>query len=459
MNYTYYLKIKNILKNSKIDINQEIEKEKQKLSLVKKESLWGLTKSQKEYLSELIKISDANESFFRYLKLKKIMKMLTKKCDKKIRIVFFCYEYQTFPSFQSTYDKMKKDNRFVCDLVHIPFYHIDKKYNEELELKDYIKNGYSEIIKSTEYDLVTKSPDIAFFLKPYDLIPKEYYIDEIKQVINKSIYIPYGMEVGAAKESARYQFQLPLHDEAWMCISYCKEHYKRACKYSKQKGKNFQLIGHPRMDLIHYNFTDDKDYKRIKKKAKNRKIFMWNPHFTIEDGDNWGTFKMYGLDVLKYFANHKELFLLYRPHPLLKEALQKECDSNTLLKYQQLLMDNKDNIFTDESGNYLVSMHIADVLISDANSFVPEFLIYNKPVIYTKKPNTSGFKNTELESMVYTCNCKQDIFSNISNLNKNIDKLKLKREKDIKDIFKFDENIYVADKIISYITDYFNMEA
>lgn len=456
MNYTYYLKIKQIIKESRENIINSIEKEIEELNGVKESSLWGLTNAQKEYLNYLEKITELNKLYFRFFHIKKLVKSLDKKFDKKIRVVFFCYEYQTFPTFQSIYEKLKNDERFICDLVHIPFYHVDKKYNEKTELKAYIKNGYHEIIKSSEYDLINQSPDIAFFLKPYDLIPKEYYIDEIKKVIDKSIYIPYGMEVGATKESSKYQFQLPLHDEAWICVSYCNEHYRKACKYSKQKGKNYKLIGHPRMDLIHYDFSNEKEYKTIKKKANNRKIFMWNPHFTIEDGDNWGTFKYYGLDILKYFSKHKDLFLLYRPHPLLKEALQRECEPKLLSEYNKLLSDNKDNIYLDESGNYLISMHIADILISDATSFVPEFLIYNKPVIYTKKPNTSGFKNKELESMVYTCNCKEEIFNNIENLNNNKDKLKTKRTRGIKEVFQVDKDVCVADKIIGYIIEYFN---
>ena len=58
------------------------------------------------------------------------------------------------------------------------------------------------------------------------------------------------MEIGATKESMRYQFQLPLHEKAWYCISYCTKHYKNACCYSKQKGRNYLMIGHPRMDHI-----------------------------------------------------------------------------------------------------------------------------------------------------------------------------------------------------------------
>lgn len=457
INKTDYLKLRKILDEDQKEMISKCEQEQVELLEKTKNSLWGLTVSQQEYLKQLNEIIEINKKLFKKQKLKKKRKWLSQHVDNKIRIVFFCYEFQTFPTFQSVYEKIKNDDRFICDLVHVPFYHVDKNYDEEQEMKDYRKNGYSEVIKSSEYDLVKHSPDIAFFLKPYDLIPKEFYIDEMEKVIEKCIYIPYGMEIGATRESMRYQFQLPLHDKAWFCISYCENHYQLSKKYSKQKGKNYWLIGHPRMDLIHLDLSKERDYQKILTKAKGRKIFMWNSHFTIEEGDNWGTFKTFGMEILRFFAKNKNLFLLYRPHPLLEEALKREYKDNPeiLEEYQSLLSNNKDNIYLDTSGNYLIAMHLADALISDANSFVPEFLIYNKPVIYTRKENTTGFKNQKLENMLYVCHSKEEIFQYINQLSENKDKLKKQRNKQVKKLFKYDPKVSVADKIINRIVKEF----
>lgn len=458
MNYTYYLKLVDISKLPKYEMNLKIKNEKLKVEEDIEDSYWGITVAQNEYLKYLEILYASNNSKFRKIKLHIFLKTLKKNFDKKIRAVFFCYEYQTFPTFQSIYELLRNSDKFICELVHVPFYHVDKEYNEEIEIKDYIANGYKNIIKSSEYKLNESSPDIAFFLKPYDLIPKEYYIDEIKKVIDKIIYIPYGMEIGATKESMRYQYQLPLHDNAWMCISYCNKHYERAKKYSSQKGKNYYLIGHPRMDLVTMDFSNDETYKSIKQKANGRKIFMYNPHFTIDDGDNWGTFKLYGIDILEYFSKNKDVFLLFRPHPFLEMALKKSYEKEKLKKMEAILKENSDNIYVDTNGNYLISMHVSDVLISDANSFVPEYLIYNKPIIYTKKPKTTGFKNLELEKLLYVSKTSKQIIGYIENLKNGNDPLKKNREKMVKQIFKYDKEKSVANKIYEFIINYYQGE-
>lgn len=455
INYTYYLKLMDILEEEKKVRKSHIKKEQENLDEKSKDSMWGLTNSQKCYLELLHNILRAGDSFFSTKKIEKIKNDIKNNFDYKIRVVFFCHEFQTFSSFISIYNKLKNDNHFICKLVHIPFFHVDKAYDKEEELNEYKKNGYHEIIEAEDYQLTSENPDVAFFLKPYDLIPKEFYIDEIEKVIEKSIYIPYGMEIGATKESMRYQFQLPLHEKAWYCISYCTKHYKNACCYSKQKGRNYLMIGHPRMDLVNLDLSNEKETKKIKQLIKNRPIFMYNPHFTIKDGeDNWGSFKTYGMDILNYFSKHKELFLIYRPHPFLEGALKEEYDSVFLENYNKLLQKNKDNIYLDKSGNYLIAMHLADYLISDANSFVPEFLTYNKPVIYTKKHNTTGFNNPDLEKMLYICEKKEDIFENIRMVMENDYKGK-NRVNDIKKVFNFDKEDSVSSKIINILKEYY----
>lgn len=280
INYTYYKKLNEILNNKNIE-KDEINKEKNNILSNITNSMWGLTDAQKTYINILNNILNIKK--LKKLKLKKLKKVIEKSFDKKIRVVFFTYEYQTFPTFKPIYDLMKQDKMFVCDLVHIPFLHPNKEYNDIAEIEDYKQNGYNEIVRSEDYDLCSSCPDVAIWQKGYDLVPANFFIDEIEKVINKSIYIPYGMEVGTSETSIKYETSLPIHDKAWKCISYCKELYNRACKFSLQKGKNFLFLGHPRFDLSKLDLTEDKEYKKIKRLAKNRKIILYNAHFAIND--------------------------------------------------------------------------------------------------------------------------------------------------------------------------------
>lgn len=454
LNFTNSKQLKKAFKLSKEELNKLIENEEDKQNNINEFSSWKATKSQTHYLILLKELSKIKYNKLRKIKILMFKNFIKKISNKKIKVLLVCHEFQTFPSFMSVYNKMKNEysKYFDCELVYVPFYHQNKSFNQ-IDIKEYYKNDYKEVISHDKYKLNISSPDVCIYLKPYDIIPKQFYINEIKQHINTIIYIPYGMEIGSAEESIRYQFQLDLHDCANACISYCKWHYERACLYSKQKGKNYLPIGHPRMDLINLDLTENKDYTKIKKLAKNRYIFMFNSHFTISNDDNWGTFLIYGIDILKYFSKHKELFLIYRPHPFLDDNINKIWKDNKdkLNEYKKLLNDNKDNIYYDTSSNYLVAMHLCNALISDANSFVPEILCYNKPVIYTKKHDTTGFDNKELEKLLYICDNSKQIFNYVEKLSKGIDPYKEEREYNVSKVLYFNKNENVADKIIKYL--------
>lgn len=456
MNYTYFNKLKNICNMDIEDIHSFVHYEKYFLENRVKDSLWeDMTDAAKEYLNILEQI---RITFFKKDNkddIKRIINREIKKFDYKIRVVLFAYEYSTFPTLQSLYTELKKDGRFICELVHIPFFHPNKTTLEN-ELSEYYKNGINDIIPADKYNILNSSPDVAVFIKGYDLVPKKFFSTEIDKLVDKTIFIPYGMETDTSDYAIKCHFQLPIHNTAWKCLTYCTKMYNDACKYSLQKGKNFWPIGHTRFDLKNMDLTDNKYYKEIKKLSKGRKIVLYNAHFTINEGDNSGTFKKYGLDILKYFANRNDIFLIYRPHPLLYGTLKKEYDNNKeFWKIYNELTSNYENIFLDNNSNYLVAFHISDLLISDRSSLIPEYAIYCKPIIYLKKENSSGFKNPELEAMLYSCDNKEQIFEHLERLLLGNDILAKTRKEDICRVFMYDQNEMVSTKIIQLMVNHY----
>lgn len=446
MNYTYMKKLKNYIDKSNDEITKEIFDVSTKAVTCK----WGFTKASKKYI-RLLKFF----KLFNRIRLKKMKSILYNlvylKFNKKIRVMFIVNELSVFPSFKSVYDTMIKDKDFICDLVYVPFIHANKALNVDKEMGEYIEKGYKEIISYDKYQLSKKSPDIVFYLKPYDSIPKEYYIDEIEKVVEKVVFIPYAINTVTDKETFRYAYGLPISNKAWIFVSHCKRDRDNAIKYSYNKGENIVVIGHPRMDLVNVDYSNDPFYKEIEKKAKGRKIFLYDPHHTVNESYKWGTFKIYGLDILKYFNEHKDVFLVYRPHPLLKLALEKEFGKNSsfMKEYNKLL--KSENIIYDTTGDYLISMHISDYLICDANSFLSEFVMYKKPVIYTMFPNCKKIDDKDLESMIYIGKNIKEIYKYMDNLRNGKDKLKTIRDEKVESYFYYDENKTVAEKLIDII--------
>lgn len=446
MNYTYMKKLKKYIDKSNDVITKEIFDVSTKAVTCK----WGFTTASKKYI-RLLKFY----KLFNRMHLKKMKNVLYNlvclKFDKKIRVMFIVNELSVFPSFKSVYDTMIKDKDFICDLVYVPFIHANKALNVDKEMNEYIEKGYKEIISYEKYQLSKKSPDIVFYLKPYDSIPKEYYIDEIEKVIEKVVFIPYAINTVTDKETFRYAYGLPISNKAWIFVSHCKRDRDNAIKYSYNKGENIVVIGHPRMDLVNVDYSNDSFYKEIEKKANGRKIFLYDPHHTVNESYKWGTFKIYGLDILKYFNEHKDVFLVYRPHPLLKLALEKEFGKNSsfMKEYNKLL--KSENIIYDTTGDYLISMHISDYLICDANSFLSEFVMYKKPVIYTMFPNCKKIDDKDLESMIYTGKNIKEIYKYMDDLRNGKDILKAIRDEKVESYFCYDENKTVAEKLIDII--------
>lgn len=227
MNYTYYKKLKSNLKKENLELTKEIYNESNKVI----NSYWKYTDAFKLYIKCLRVFKLFNKLQLRFLK-NIFLKLIYIFFDKKIRVVFFVNEYSTFPTIKSVYDEMKNDKSFMCDLVHIPFNHSNKTNSIENEINDYYENGYNEIIESDDYDLTKKSPDIVIYLKPYDSIPKQFYIDEIEKLVDRIIYIPYGVNTVDDEEIYKYAYSLPIENKSWMYVSHCKHDKRMAEKYS-----------------------------------------------------------------------------------------------------------------------------------------------------------------------------------------------------------------------------------
>lgn len=357
------------------------------------ESLWKMPESIRQYLAVLrylyISMESGHTSRMKLISLKqKLARILLRK---KLKLLFLTHEYAVWPSMQSVYQEATKSNQFEVQLVYVPFFHEYSQMNHEGELTAYRQNGFS-IIPYQEYDICQEYPDVVFYVKPYDSIPDKFQVKELRKIINTIVYIPYGMEIGNAKECLRYQCYGNMHYYANYILAYSPVYLAKMRHYTYTKGCNYLSIGHPRIDL-----RQDKSLKRntyissILDKANERKIILWNTHFTISKGDNWGSFSEYGEMIIHYFTEHSDLFLLWRPHPLFYQALA-ESRSEPLEDTMTWLhgLSNRENILLDDSSSYLEAFQASHAMISDWSSFVPEYTIYQKPLLVTPKAKSSS---------------------------------------------------------------------
>lgn len=371
---------------------KEIESEYYYRYRLASDSLWEMPYSMKYYLEALrylaFCINPAAPQKHKLTFLRRRLGLLKKR--KKMKLLFLAHEYSVWPSLQSVYEEALKNSDFEVQLVYVPFFHEYSRTDHARELSQYEKAGY-RIISCEDYNLSNESPDVVFYVKPYDSIPERYQVKELRKIMETVVYIPYGMEIGDTEECLYYQCYGNMQYYADYILAYSPYYLQKMQKYTYTKGSNYLSIGHPRIDLRQKKSAGANAYMHsIREKAAHRKIVLWNTHFTLSEGDNWGSFLIYGDHILEYFKCHPDLFLLWRPHPLFYQALaesRKETPEKTLSWLKEIT--DSENIMLDRAPSYLPAFQVSHAMISDWASMVPEYMAYEKPVLVTPKNNGS----------------------------------------------------------------------
>lgn len=353
------------------------------------------------------------------LKLEVQNNIKTKPC-----VVFLAQDSSIWPSLESVWEAFANDSRCQVRLIQVPFNHANLDKGTEF-LPYYLERGYP-VISADNYDMSQDNPDIVFFAKPYDSVPKEYYIDSVCKVVNRTVYIPYGFEVAKLVD---YQFRQPLQFKAWRVIAHSEANKKMFAKYGYNNGKNVVAMGHPSFDkIIKFLKEKPKIYPEWESKTRNRKVILWNSHFTIQQDTGWGTYLLWRELIFKLIFENQDLVLLWRPHPLFFGSLKKNNIMNDLeIDEFKESIKHSDNIILDESGDYRYSMYASDALISDGTSFLLEYLATKKPILYTPKPDGWGILDDHLVEHYYIANNEEDIIKFFKMMIKGEDPLYEKR--------------------------------
>ena len=410
---------------------------------------WQLSEGKNIFLDALNVICDLlnnnatppemNAVYYEYTN---VMANVSKKC----RVTFLAQEYAAWPSLRGVYDTMLKDNRFEAQVVYVPFHHPNLKINNNS--LDLYKADDIPIITHEKYSLSEDNPDIVFFAKPYNLIPKQYTINEVEKIIDKTVYIPYGME--ANYKLVLYSFQHYLHYRVWRHIVYGQYVKQVGEKYGYRNGENIVVLGHPKMD---YFLTEHKSVipNEWVQKVNGRHVICWCPHHTILPGkEHVSTWLDYQEIIFDWIKKHQEIVLLWRSHPLLFGALvnnkymtQKQLDEFLEEKKKQ------DNIIFDDYSDYHAAFEVSDAMITDGTSFSIEYLGTGKPLMLTIPDISQYYNHQEAQKGLYIGDSVDSVIKFLENISMEKDPKKLARKEYTK------KTIFIPkDKTISeYIAD------
>ncbi len=245
------------------------------------------------------------------------------------------------------------------------------------------------------------SPDVVILTMPYPgVFPNEFSEAIFKKT--RVVYIPYAQEIGGGAFNTTYQFNLPMHKQAWRIFARSSNHRRMFARYKQNGSANVVVSGSPRTDLYQNIDTVDRDSDELCKKIGNRIAVLWTPHFSVlpEDGVYaWSSFLYIKDHILHAFSSRKDShFLIFRPHPLLWESLLGDFGKKSIwntgqveaFKHEILKLGNS---IIDENPDYMISFKASHALIADAGSFLIEYLWMNKPILYTIPPNGYGLND------------------------------------------------------------------
>ena len=129
-------------------------------------------------------------------------------------------------------------------------------------------------------------------------------------------------------------------------------------------------------------------------KTENKKRIIWAPHFSFSKNSTlkFGTFDLYYDFFLNYAKNHNEFEFIFKPHPelfrfIVKDGLMSKAVADDYFKRWGELS----NAQVYEKGDYFDMFRTSDLLITDCNSFLFEYLPTLKPCVHLINKYSVGF--------------------------------------------------------------------
>ncbi len=164
------------------------------------------------------------------------------------------------------------------------------------------------------------------------------------------------------------------------------------------RGRNAVCVGFPRNDDIEE--TDDEQ------KSSCIRI-IWAPHWSVKTHSRLGNFDRYADLMLEWVANHPEVEVVLKPHPMLRTRLA-DKETQARLKSECLAYEevpNWDGCRYDDfirkwkalpnarvmdSGGYMRLFKSSSAMILDSISFIAEYMALSKPMCFCNRDRTAA---------------------------------------------------------------------
>ncbi|MBP1474673.1 CDP-glycerol glycerophosphotransferase family protein [Frateuria sp. MAH-13] len=239
--------------------------------------------------------------------------------------------------------------------------------------------------------------DVAVFTSPYDRErPSGLHFKEVAKKVRATLYVPYGVVVGAGYKNRLHQYAQPVQVHATAVIARSREEKEMYAKYCPSGSAHVHVTGLPRFDSLQNldKFEIDPD---LVSSVGNRLPVLWNSHFSFTaeytGSADFSTFDIVGPEVFSFAANNPDIALIWRPHPGLFPAALRAglLDERSLANFKDEL--RLAGIILDVRSDHRHAFAISRALITDLGSFLIEYLITAKPLLYLRNQAGQGLND------------------------------------------------------------------
>lgn len=295
---------------------------------------------------------------------------------------------ESWINVRTIWQAAKKRNDVECCVILLPFIHHQLEWSRTREEQFLINEGVAYACWD-KFDFLDAKFDVVIFTSPYDSTrPSEYSFFKIKEVVPVTVYIPYGLEVGGGLMNIEFQYRQPTAAECTVTFVRSSEAKKMFSLYCPTGDKHVHVSGHPRLDA-YTGFSDFIVDDGLLSEIAGRKAVLWNAHFSFTE-NLWSTFDILARDIFTEVLIRPQLVLIFRPHPLLYKTMINSgvFSEDEIDKFKAELV--KLGVIVDERSDHRHAFFASSALLTDAGSFLVEYLILDKPVLYLSNEDGAG---------------------------------------------------------------------
>lgn len=307
------------------------------------------------------------------------------------RVVFLVHHLHAWPAVEGIWRAMTLDNNFQPIIITIPHKFNKSQFAGENYVSDYLTKKSIPHIRfpftslNEDLRLLLLKPDAVIRQSPWeDQYPKEYRTFRINYI--RDIHTEYGLSI---IEEKRYRLN-PLLNFSWIVLCANEDQKEIYCQENPLLKRVF-VTGYPKFEILENKIARSRGFWPFPGKTNSERRdrpyrILWTAHHSVDPSESYGfgVFPRIWKEMINWVKSHQDIEVVFRPHP---QLIEQRPPSNfpqatkvllNFLKEWRALPNTKLSVDDDYAHLFAAS----DCLISDGISFLAEYQITEKPIIY-----------------------------------------------------------------------------